>query len=378
LPSFRDAHTVGRERLPRTPIMALTADYQIGSLTYPRGWLMVAASAAVTSVPSEARFFGEDVVLYRGASGRPVMVSAYCPHMGAHLAVGPIGATAQHGMQVQDDSIRCPNHGWRFGPDGRCKEIPYSTMKVPDTMRLKTWRLEERAGCVFAWQDEEGGEPTYELPEVPEWTDPRWIHSPIEEMGEMDVHPLELAEHGIDKIHLANVHGADRVTYHRVTFEAHRAQTTSHTGFSVPGVGEIAGVAHSRYVGPAFLLAEIEGDRPSILLFCHTPVHDGRVRSWHAVLMRARGDTVTVEDRAAHQQMLEVSRLNFEQDLQMFKRKRPTLRAVQIPGDPPFRHYRLWYSQFYAPRSEVPSIQSKANAVIETDGVHVAPWVAAG
>ena len=79
--------------------MAKTADYGLGEFPYPRGWLMVAAADKVTRVPTEARFFGEDEVLYRGASGRPVVLDAYCPHMGAHLAVGPIGASALRGVQ---------------------------------------------------------------------------------------------------------------------------------------------------------------------------------------------------------------------------------------------------------------------------------------
>src|SRR5690606_5409454 len=91
----------------RESAMAKTADYDLGPFTYPRGWLMVAASSSVTSIPSEGRFFGEDVVLYRGESGRAVMLNAYCPHMGAHLAVGSTGATARHCVQVVGDSIRC-------------------------------------------------------------------------------------------------------------------------------------------------------------------------------------------------------------------------------------------------------------------------------
>ncbi|MDB6062502.1 MAG: hypothetical protein JWM78_2605 [Verrucomicrobiaceae bacterium] len=356
--------------------MAKTADYGIGPFTYPRGWLMVAASAAVTSVPSEARFFGEDVVLYRGASGKAVMLNAYCPHMGAHLAVGAISATALHCVQVSGDSIRCPNHGWRFDADGHCVEIPYSPMKIPATLGVKSWRLQELAGCVFAWYDAENGEPTYELPTVPEWDDPLWIKGPIDEVGEMDVHPLELAEHGVDKIHFANVHGADRVLSHCVTFEGHRAVTDTHTAFAIPGQSdEIDSIAHSRYFGPAFLLAEIEGERPAILLFCHTPVEDGRLRGWHSVMMRAKGDVITEEDRAIHGALSQQSLHTFDQDMQIFKRKRPTLRAAQIPGDPPFRRYRQWYSQFYYPRADVAEIQQQANGVIETEGVHNAPWV---
>ena len=36
-------------------LMAKTADYDLGPFTYPRGWLMVAASETITSEPSEAR-----------------------------------------------------------------------------------------------------------------------------------------------------------------------------------------------------------------------------------------------------------------------------------------------------------------------------------
>ena len=74
--------------------MAKTADYGIGEFTFPRGWLMVAASDKLGPRPIEAQFCGHDVVLYRGESGRAVMLDAYCPHMGAHLAVGGSGATA--------------------------------------------------------------------------------------------------------------------------------------------------------------------------------------------------------------------------------------------------------------------------------------------
>ena len=357
--------------------MATTADYQLGEFTYPRGWLMVAASAAITGVPSEARFCGQDVVLYRGASGRVVMLDAYCPHMGAHLAVGPSGATARHCVQVVGDAIRCPNHGWLFDAEGRCREIPYSDITIQDTLRVRAWSVEETGGQVFAWHDGEGGAPTYPLPAVPQWEDPRWICSDLEDMGVWDVHPLELAEHGVDKIHLANVHGADRVLYHQVTFDGHCAQTTSHTATVLPDGGEWVGVTHSRYTGPGFLRAEMEGERPAVLLFCHTPVDDGRVRVWHGVMMRARGEAVSDEDRAAYEQLYQFSRLAFEQDLHIFRRKKPSLRPVQIPGDPPFRRYRLWYSQFYRPRAEAAAIHREANGVIETGGVHSAPWLAA-
>src|SRR3546814_10962354 len=67
------------------------------------------------------------------------------------------------------------------------------TMPLPQTLGIKAWQLEERAGCIFAWHEPEGGDPTYDLPLFQEWDDPRWIRWTIDELEEMDVHQLELA-----------------------------------------------------------------------------------------------------------------------------------------------------------------------------------------
>lgn len=354
--------------------MATSRDYGLGEFDYPRGWMMVTAADRLSATPIEARVFGEDVVLYRGASGRPVMLDAYCPHMGAHLAVGPTGATALHCVQTEGDSIRCPNHGWKFGPDGQCTEIPYSRITIPKAMRIRSWQVQEWAGCIFAWHDPEGGAPTYELPALPEWADPRWMRWTIAEVPEMAVHQLELAEHGVDKIHNANVHGHDRLVGHRVTFDGHRAQTDSTSVMMADGAESAPFMVSSRYTGPALLLAYSDGPRPLIFFFAHTPTEDGKVCGFHGTMMRALGNAPDEEDDRAHAEIAAISLYQFNQDMEIFKRKRPTLKVVQIPGDGPFRRYRQWYSQFYAPRARTEAIQAAANGVIETEGGHDAPW----
>ena len=47
-----------------------------------------------------------------------LVLDAYCPHLGANLAVG--------GHVVKDD-IQCPFHLWTFsGTDGKCVSVPYA------------------------------------------------------------------------------------------------------------------------------------------------------------------------------------------------------------------------------------------------------------
>ena len=56
--------------------MAKSADYGLGEYAFPRGWFMVGTSAEATTTPAAIRFFGEDLVLYRGASGRVFLIAA--------------------------------------------------------------------------------------------------------------------------------------------------------------------------------------------------------------------------------------------------------------------------------------------------------------
>ena len=50
----------------RKSAVAKTADYGLGEFTFPRGWFMIGTSADATTTPAAVRFFGEEMVLYRG------------------------------------------------------------------------------------------------------------------------------------------------------------------------------------------------------------------------------------------------------------------------------------------------------------------------
>ena len=64
------------------------------------------------------------MAVFRDERGEVHAVDAYCPHMGASLAVG---------AQVKGDCIECPFHGWKFrGHDGKCVKIPYCEEKYSE------------------------------------------------------------------------------------------------------------------------------------------------------------------------------------------------------------------------------------------------------
>jgi len=122
--------------------MAKSSDYRLGEFEFPRGWFMVGESKEATATPLAMRYFGEDLVMYRGESGQVYVVEAYCPHMGAHLAKNTTSYIVRDGEQVEGESIRCPFHGWQYGPDGTCKNITYSDCK-PKAAQLRTFPVAE-------------------------------------------------------------------------------------------------------------------------------------------------------------------------------------------------------------------------------------------
>ena len=126
--------------------MGKTQDYGLGEFTFPRGWFMVADADEIKDRPVSVRFFAQDLVIYRGKSGRVVMLDAYCPHMGTHLGRNDTSYVIKDG-QIEGDSIRCPYHAWRFGPDGKCNHIPYYDGPIPKAAAIRTYDDHRMAMC---------------------------------------------------------------------------------------------------------------------------------------------------------------------------------------------------------------------------------------
>jgi len=60
------------------------------------------------------QLLGEDLVLFRARNGKVGLIGAYCSHRLGPLFFG----------RVEDDGLRCPYHGWKFAPEGKCMEMP--------------------------------------------------------------------------------------------------------------------------------------------------------------------------------------------------------------------------------------------------------------
>src|SRR5262249_47971167 len=83
----------------------LSADERNLVEPFPFGWFAVAYSDELGAGQVKAlRYFGRELVLWRGEDGTARLLDAYCRHLGAHLG---------HGGRVNGNDIECPFHAWQ-------------------------------------------------------------------------------------------------------------------------------------------------------------------------------------------------------------------------------------------------------------------------
>ncbi|MCB9795537.1 MAG: Rieske (2Fe-2S) protein [Alphaproteobacteria bacterium] len=165
--------------------------------TLPAAWYCLGRSEDIAPGALQRRVFcGEEVVLFRTASGALSLVSAYCPHMGAHLG---------EGGRVCGETLECPFHAFRFATDGRCVDTP--THAPPKRATLRTWPVVEWHGLVLAWYHPQGAAPAFEVPAQPQadWW-PLQVHT-----FRLESHPQEITENSVDISHFSVVHGYSAV-----------------------------------------------------------------------------------------------------------------------------------------------------------------------
>ena len=102
---------------------------------------------------------GDQIVLGRGADGLPFGLRDRCPHRGMALSRG----------RFDGDSLTCPFHGWRFGVDGRCRDVPtLSEHDAADFSRIRVQPFPVRESAGFLWVNPHLGQSAGDVPAVPE------------------------------------------------------------------------------------------------------------------------------------------------------------------------------------------------------------------
>lgn len=157
-------------------------------------WQPVAVASSVA--PGKARplkIMGEELTLYRGASGTAYLVGGRCAHR----------RTVLHTGWVQGEDIRCMYHGWRYDGTGQCTQAPAEGDEFAAKVRIRSYPLKEYCGMVFAYMGE-GQPPAFDLPRREALEKPGTVHVALEQIWPCNW--LQLVENSLDAVHVSFVH----------------------------------------------------------------------------------------------------------------------------------------------------------------------------
>jgi phenylpropionate dioxygenase-like ring-hydroxylating dioxygenase large terminal subunit len=123
-------------------------------------WHPAAAADAVPRGSAVSAFLlEEEVVLWRSATGELQAWKDRCPHRGTRLSIG----------KVTGDSITCAYHGWKFGRDGACVNVPAQPGAPLPAAKCAAYHAKEAYGLVWVCL----GTPRADVLPFPEYGDAR-------------------------------------------------------------------------------------------------------------------------------------------------------------------------------------------------------------
>src|SRR5712691_6279520 len=118
-----------------TPMGALLREY----------WMPVVQSGEVepSGKVKRVQLLGERLVVYRAKLGQPGLIGEFCPHRLASLYFG----------RVEDAGMRCVYHGWQYGLDGQCLEMPCEPAESSFASKVRhvAYPCVDQGGVIWAY-----------------------------------------------------------------------------------------------------------------------------------------------------------------------------------------------------------------------------------
>ena len=141
------------------------------------------------------KVLGEELTLYRGASGALHLVGGRCAHR----------RTLLHTGWVVGEEIRCIYHGWQFDATGACVKRPAENDTGMPRTKIAGYPVREYQGLVFAYLGE-GEAPAFELPR--KLLTEREGAMVANGMERWDNNWFQQIENSMDAVHVSFVHMA--------------------------------------------------------------------------------------------------------------------------------------------------------------------------
>jgi nitrite reductase/ring-hydroxylating ferredoxin subunit len=229
---------------------------------FHRSWYPVCLAATLTAeTVIGLDFLGERVVVWRDPAGKPVVQTAWCPHLGADLSLG----------KIVEGRLRCPYHHWSFEAGGACAHIPTGD-RIPSAARVFSYPTAEAWGLVWAFNGEQADFAPPVLPDAEEGA----IDFQTVERGERPWDTWVATSNGVDFQHLRTLHGLPGNSMpETLEVEAGAIEFTSESPYHLQ---------HGRITGTNIFAQHLRlGGLDMFQMFAGTPVAPRRSRGFFVV-----------------------------------------------------------------------------------------------
>jgi len=316
--------------------------------------------------PEKVKILGLNFVAFRDTEGKAHVLSDTCTHRG-----GSLGGPWELGQRprIVNGCVVCPYHGWEFGGDGECKNIPsvgYGT-KPPARAKIDSYPVEERYGIVFAFL---GDLPESERPPlltVDEYGAEGWRANTVLVL-DVGYYYERSIENGLDPAHNEFVHpthghmAINRETYSVREYDVvdypqnwgmwflHRFSAPGLKGDTWKGTNTQAGdlYAGSGTHGPNTMITEINvgNNQKFRQFFFEQPVDENRTRIFFLNMRNFMTDAS--HDGPIHARNKVIAQQDIEVLLEVYPLRTPVsnTKEVLMPADKAVVAYREWLAKF--------------------------------
>lgn len=334
------------------PAYEVEAPLALPPSRYPTGWFQIGYSRDIGAGEIKPlKYFNQDLVLWRSASGELSLMDAHCKHLGAHIGVGGL---------VREECVQCPWHGWVYDAEGQNVEIPYSEHGPKQAARLRKWALREYYGTIQTWHDPAGREPFWSLPEVPEFENPDFYPLVTEGstlLNRVKMHVQNPTENMADAAHVYWTHGSGMIPYLKawsqtdytfrtevcITYGAGKEST-----WLTPD-GPIDAVMEMDAYGIGVTVIRFAGMPPTVQLTGFTPVDDEYTDYYfQQATIRGEGETGDIPQGYA-KKMLDLQKLVIPQDFPLWENMKHEANPMFAPEESAvYAGFRRWALKQYA------------------------------
>lgn len=282
-------------------------------------WYAACIADELTDIPQRVTMLGCDFVLFRDSEGVARCLSDSCCHRGASLAAGT----------CRDGLIVCPQHGWEYNGEGKCKLIPAGTRtptEPPKKARVPSYPTEEKYGMVFAFLGDLGEDERPSIPDrVPEYETGDWHWGIIKR--KKDINYVRMSENYNDPCHVHYVHEFAKWLPKGVTIIDHEQTDTYvkafHAAWDAKGnhSEDIGLMMEFDVIGMMSRNTNYQPDYPvNIVLATTTPIDESNTQIFMQLLLPKEGK----ESKQQHAMLMEMTEHQvMDEDYAVLKTTRP-------------------------------------------------------